>query len=129
MAGVRCKWSWSWLKLEAALDIKGAEYIFPLSDFLKKKKKKVDTPGRAKCILCVKAINYGSKGSHAILAHCQTDRHKQRVNILSSRSISVIQVPVSETPTAAAAKETPASENIPMLLADRVKNAEVGVVV
>lgn len=41
MAGVRCKWSWSWLKLEAALDIKGAEYIFPLSDFLKKKKKRL----------------------------------------------------------------------------------------
>ncbi len=27
-AGVRCKWSWSWLKLESKCDVKGKEYVF-----------------------------------------------------------------------------------------------------
>lgn len=49
--GVRSKWSW--LELEAAMDIKGAAHTFPLSDCFKE----VDTPGHAKCILCVKVIN------------------------------------------------------------------------
>ncbi len=35
-AGVRCKWSWSWLKLESKCDVKGKEYVFQLSQFKKK---------------------------------------------------------------------------------------------
>lgn len=112
------------------MNIKGAAHTFPLSDFFKK----ADTPGHAKCILCVKAINYGSKGSHALLAHRQTECHKQRVcNILSTCSISVLQVSVNETPTAGA-EVTPAPEKIrekiKMLLPsiDPVTNAEVAVV-
>ncbi len=29
-AGVRCKWSWSWLNLESKCDVKGKEYVFQL---------------------------------------------------------------------------------------------------
>ena len=35
-AGVRCKWSWSWLKLDSKSNVKGVEYVFPLSQFFKK---------------------------------------------------------------------------------------------
>ncbi len=32
-AGVRCKWRWSWLKLESKYDVKEMEYVFQLWQF------------------------------------------------------------------------------------------------
>ncbi len=34
-AGVRCKWSWSWLKLESKCDVKGEDYVFQSRQFKK----------------------------------------------------------------------------------------------
>lgn len=36
VAGIRCRWSWAWLKLEAKTNVKGGQYSFPLSNYLKK---------------------------------------------------------------------------------------------
>ena len=85
-AGVRCKWSWSWLKLDSKSNVKEVEYVFPLSKFFKK----IDKPGHARCSLCCKEINYSTKGSHALLAHCKTEKHTQKVvGIMTTRSILV----------------------------------------
>ena len=37
-------------------------------------KKKIEKPGHAGCSLCCKEINDSTKGSHALLAHCKTEK-------------------------------------------------------
>ena len=82
-AGVRCNWSWAWLKLETKMDFKGKSCVFPLSHF-----KKLDKPSHARCTLCSKEINYSTKGSHVLLAHCKTEKHMAKVStILTMHSI------------------------------------------
>ena len=74
--GCKTSWKWPWLKGETAIEVKGVKRNFKLSDlktfFFEKK-------GCAKCTLCVKELNYGSRGLHALLAHCQSTIHTQRV--------------------------------------------------
>ena len=74
-SGMKCSWSWAWLKLDATIEVKGTPHTFPLSHFFNT----VDEKGYARCTLCLKEINYANKGYHALLAHCRTDVHRQKV--------------------------------------------------
>ncbi len=67
--GVRCKWSWSWLKLESRCDVKGKGMCVSIVTV---KKIIIEKPGHARGSLCCKEINYATKGSHAIFAHCKS---------------------------------------------------------
>ncbi|XP_034534682.1 uncharacterized protein LOC117809115 [Notolabrus celidotus] len=79
-AGIQCSWNWSWLKLEVKVTVKGQELSFHLSDQFRK----ISKQGFARCILCQKDINYANKGSHALQAHCQTEVHKKKMQVIAS---------------------------------------------
>lgn len=83
--GCKTRWNWSWLQVETEIEVKTAKHKFKMSDFFKKKLKK----GYAKCTVCMKEINYGNKGVHALLKHCQSAIHTQRVaTIISTQSVA-----------------------------------------
>ena len=95
-AGCNCSWKWSWLKLEATTEVNSVKHNFPLFDFLKKIEKK----GCAKCTLCIKEINYASRGVHALYAHCKADIHRRKVTTtISTQSVAqLLRNPLPETP-------------------------------
>lgn len=128
-AGIRCVWNFAWLKLEFHVEVKGEEKAFSLSDVFRK----IDKKGHARCILCHKEINYGNKGSHALLAHCKTDIHKKKVCDLSGTQ-SIANLLPSETGTSTSAPNQ-GPENItqqcqgklPTSIVNRIANSEVGI--
>lgn len=61
--------------------MKGQELSHHLSDVFRK----ISKQGFAQCILCQKDINYANKGSHALQAHCQTEVHKEKVQVMASK--------------------------------------------
>lgn len=119
--GQKCRWSWAWLKLEVKTEVKGVQYSFPLSQYFKK----IDKAGYCKCSLCCKEINYGKKGSHALMAHCQTEVHKQKVSTILTTTSVLPPVPV---PTQSAPKGPELMRErvrLPVPVFQRVANAEV----
>ena len=57
------------------IEINGKNESFFLRDFFKK----LDVSGKAKCMLCVKEINYGSKGVTALIEHAtKAKRHVEK---------------------------------------------------
>lgn len=131
-AGVKCSWKWSWLKLEGKITVKGQELSFHLGDIFKK----IDRQGLARCVLCQKDINYSNKGSHALMAHVQTDIHKRKLEgIISTQSVASHFLPAPESQGQASTSQTaPGPEKIrqqvqgknPVPIVSRIANAEVG---
>lgn len=128
-AGIRCAWNFAWLNLKCHVEVKGEDRAFPLSDVFKK----IDKSGHVRCVLCHKEINYGSKGSHALLAHCKTDIHKKKVcDLLGTHSIASL-LSSEAGPSTSAPKQGP--ENIrqqcqaklPTPIVNRIANSEVGI--
>lgn len=126
-AGIRCSWNFTWLNLKCHVEVKGEDREFPLSDVFKK----IDQTGHARCVLCHKEINYGSKGSHALLAHCKSDIHKKKVcDLLGTHSIASL-LSSEAGPSTSAPKQGP--ENIrqqcqaklPTPIVNRIANSEV----
>lgn len=118
-SGLRCKWSWAWLKIEVKTEVKGVQHSFPLSQYFKK----IDKAGYSKCTLCSKEINYSNKGSHALSAHCQTEVHRQKVcTVMTTASV----LPVSSQSAPKAGPEAMrARVRVPVPTCQRVANAEV----
>lgn len=57
---------------------------------------KIDKSGFAKCSHCIKELNYGNGGSHALLVYCHTDVHRQKVSAIMTTA-SVVP-PVQSVP-------------------------------
>ena len=74
-SGIRCSWSWAWLKLDATIEVKEHH---TLSLFLTSSIQWIQM-GMSGVTLCLKEINYATKGYHALLARCRTDVHMQKV--------------------------------------------------
>nr|XP_055069280.1 uncharacterized protein LOC129450264 [Misgurnus anguillicaudatus] len=123
--GCKSSWKWSWLKLETTIQVHAVKHTFILSDFFKKIEKK----GCAKCTLCMKEINYSSRGVHALFAHCQTSIHTNRVtSILSTQSVAQLlrkEDPLPATQNqASAAEKIRESVKLPVPMCNRIANAE-----
>lgn len=118
----RCKWSWAWLKVEVRQEVQGVEHTVPLSLFFRKR----DKAGHARCTLCTKEINYAKKGVHALISHCATSKHREKVlTILTTRSIcSPPDNAVHETQGPEALRERERGK-LPVSTFQRVANAEV----
>ncbi len=129
-SGIQCSWNWSWLKLKGKITVKGEEVSFNLEDVFRK----ISKQGFARCILCQK--DYAKKGSHALQAHCQTEVHKKKVQVIAStHSVDSTFLPSRET---ASTSQGPACRRpeiirqqcqakIPVPTVNRIANAEVGV--
>ncbi|TKS69503.1 hypothetical protein D9C73_003568 [Collichthys lucidus] len=125
-AGLRCSWSFAWLDLQYHVEVKGKEREFLLSDVFRK----IEKVGHARCILCHKEINYGNKGSHALLAHCKTELHKKKVCDLSGTHNIASLLASDAGPSTSAPNQGP--ENIrqqcqpklPTPIASRIANSE-----
>ena len=132
-SGVKCKWSWSWLRLDSKSNVKREEHVFPLSQFFQK----IEKPGHARCCLCCKEINYSNKGSHALLAHCKTEKHSQKVVGIMTIQHTTTQSQSQQGPsTHGLSQQSPSMlgpeqmrerVKVPVLLFERVANAEVSV--
>lgn len=124
-AGLKCRWNWSWLKLEGKVSIKGQEVSFHLGDVFSK----INRQGFARCILCIKDMNYANKGSHALQTHCQTEVHKKKVQMIAStHSLASTFRPASQS-QASQGPETIRQQcqgkiHVPVI--NRIANAEVG---
>lgn len=126
-AGLKCSWNWSWLKLEGKVLVKGQEVSFHLGEVFKK----INRQGFARCVLCHKDINYANKGSHALQAHCQTEIHKKKVEMIAStHSVARTFLPASSCQSQASqGPETIRQQcqgKIPVPVRNRIANAEVG---
>ena len=121
-SGLRCKWSWAWLKIEVTTNVKEVQHSFPLSQYFVK----IDKVGYAKCNLCSKEINYSNKGSHALSAHCQTEVHRQKVCTVMTTG-SVLPVPSQSAPKAGP-EAMRARVRLPVPTCHRVANAEVCII-
>lgn len=131
-AGLKCSWNWSWLKLEGKVSIKEQEVSFHLGDVFSK----INRQGFARCILCIKDINDANKGSHALQAHCQTEVHKKKVQMIASaHSLASIFLPASASQGPASQSQTSQGPetirqqcqgkiHVPVI--NRIANAEVG---
>ncbi|XP_057702842.1 oocyte zinc finger protein XlCOF6-like [Corythoichthys intestinalis] len=123
-AGIKCSWNWAWLKLEGKVSVKGQEVYFHVSDFFKK----IDRQGLARCVLCHKHINYTKKGSHALIAHVQTEIHKKKMeDIVSTQSVASILPASASQSQPAQGPETVRhqfQEKMPVPVVSRIANAE-----
>lgn len=127
-AKVSCRWKWEWLRLETKCEFGGSEYTFPLSRFFSK----IEKAGFAKCNLCNgKEINYGKKGSHALIAHVKTKKHLDLINnVITTRSVAeeaAVEGASTERPVASSNEIDRIRETVPISvpLKERVANAEV----
>jgi len=118
-AGLRCKWSWAWLKVEVKTEVKGVQYRFPLSQYFLK----INKAGFASCRLCSKDINYSRKGSNALSSHCQTEVHRQKV-VTVMTTASVLPVKTS-TGSPKGPEGMRKRVKVPVPSFQRVANAEV----
>lgn len=99
---------------------------------------KINRQGFARCILCIKDINYATKGSHALQAHCQTEVHQKKVQMIAStRSLASILLPASANQSAASQSQAcqgpetirqQCQGKIHVPVTNRIAIAEVGVV-
>ena len=95
----------------------------------------MEKKGCAKCTLCVKELNNGSRGLHALLAHCQSTIHTQRVaSIVSTQSVAQLlckdnPLPATSQNQASAAEKIRESVVLPIPMCNRIANGEVCVCV
>ncbi|KAH3742121.1 hypothetical protein DPMN_048856 [Dreissena polymorpha] len=73
---VKNKFKWEWLQTTVDVNKKA----IPLSEWIRK----IDCPGKAKCIPCEKIVNYGSCGKVSLDEHCNSVDHISKVKTLSS---------------------------------------------
>lgn len=116
------------LKVEVAL--KSGVQTFLLKQFIKKG----DVPGKARCTICEKDINYATRGSIALLDHARAQSHIGKVkDAVTTPSIKSMFRPPPNPSVGQrnAPNETPAQPSIqdsvklPVPVFDRVSNAEV----
>ena len=77
---VKNKFRWHWLEATVEISVKGERKTTPLIEWIRK----IDVPGKAKCILCDKIINYSSRGRVSLTEHCKSNAHFEKLNIKSS---------------------------------------------
>lgn len=78
--------------------------------------------------MCCKEINYGNKGSHALLAHCKTEINQKKISDITTTH----SVASTSTPSTSAVVQGPdkirekCQERLPTPIVLRIANAEVG---
>ena len=76
---VKANWKWQWLQedVEVVINFGCAKEKCNIGEF----ERKVNMPGKMKCTLCDKFVNYGSRGKAAIKSHFTSDAHVQKLRL------------------------------------------------
>ena len=111
------KFRFAWLKNIVPVKCKNEEFDITVGNSIQK----INTSGKAKCLLCTDIIYYGKRGFSAISSHIKSGKHAEKED-LKRKNFSM---PCTFFPNAASNKSTSAAlacPNIP--LSDRVSNLE-----
>jgi len=69
---VKNKFRWEWLEKTVQVPLsKGKAKHIAITEWIRK----MDIPGKAKCITCRKLISYGSRGCISLVEHCESTQH------------------------------------------------------
>ena len=70
---VKNKFRWRWLETTVEITLKGERKATSLIEWIRK----IDVPGKAKCIVCDKIISYGARGRISLTEHCKSNEHAE----------------------------------------------------
>ena len=80
---VKNKWSWKWAGEVLSRDVpKVGPVTYTLGECLVK----IDVAGVAFCKWCEDKVAYGGNGKKHLVAHCNTDKHVQRLRVRCTSS-------------------------------------------
>ena len=65
------------LETTVEITLKGERKATSLIEWIRK----IDVPGKAKCIVCDKVISYGARGRISLTEHCKSNEHAEKLNI------------------------------------------------
>ena len=74
---VKNKFRWHWLETTVEITLKGERKATSLIEWIRK----IDVPGKAKCIVCDKIISYGARGRISLTEHCKSNEHAEKLKI------------------------------------------------
>ena len=74
---VKNKFRWHWLETTVEITLKGERKATSLIEWIRK----IDVPGKAKCIVCDKNISYGARGRISLTEHCKSNEHAEKLKI------------------------------------------------
>ena len=74
---VKNKFRWHWLETTVEITLKGERKATSLIEWIRK----IDMPGKAKCIVCDKIISYGARGRISLTEHCKSNEHAEKLKI------------------------------------------------
>ena len=73
--GLKNRWRWSWLSEQDKDDIDWREWC-----------KKIEIAGMCFCIVCSKAISYGTTGKKSLRLHCEDKKHINNIKCLKKNT-------------------------------------------
>ena len=77
---VKNKFRWQWLETTVEITLKGERKSLPLIEWIRK----IDTPDKAKCIICDKIISYGAWGRVSLIEHSNSNEHAEKLKLKDS---------------------------------------------
>jgi hypothetical protein len=77
---VKNKLRWQWLETTIEITLKGERKSIPLIKWIRK----IDVPGKAKCIICDKIISYGARGRVSLTEHSNSNEHAEKFKLEDS---------------------------------------------
>ena len=77
---VKNKFRWQWLETTVEITLKGERKSLPLIEWIRK----IDTPDKAKCIICDKIISYGVWGRVSLIEHSNSNEHAEKLKLKDS---------------------------------------------
>jgi hypothetical protein len=77
---VKNKFRWQWLETTVEITLKGERKSLPLIEWIRK----IDTPDKAKCIICDKIISYGAWGRLSLIEHSNSNEHAEKLKLKDS---------------------------------------------
>jgi hypothetical protein len=77
---VKNKLRWQWLETTIEITLKGERKSIPLIKWIRK----IDVPGKAKCIICDKIISYGARGRVSLTEHSNCNEHAEKFKLEDS---------------------------------------------
>ena len=86
---VKNKFRWHWLETTVEISLKGERKTIPIVEWIRK----IDVPGKAKCIICQKLISYGARGRVSLTEHCKSNEHSEKLKLKADNYTLGVRAP------------------------------------